>query len=73
MKIQNATEINKKLYELLKEPLGLHDKCINFTLECNLESLPYVRQEYWITEGFDLIKETIEGEIEDLKSRNNEY
>ena len=73
MDVKNAQEINKKLFELLKEPLGLHDTCINFTLECNLESFPYVREEYWVAEDLGASKKIVEGEIEDLPSRNNEY
>lgn len=67
MDVKNAQEINNKLFELLKEPLGLHDRCISFILECNLESFPKVTEEYWLDDdGYPFRIASKETEIKDL-------
>lgn len=41
-------EINKKLYDLLKEPLQLHDKVTRIVLTIDVDNFPKVEQTYWI-------------------------
>jgi len=41
------TEINEKLYKLLKEPLELSDRCVGFTLTVSMEKPPEVKQTYY--------------------------
>ena len=40
-------EQNNKIFDLLKEPLQLHEKCISFTLECRMDCHPMVCESYY--------------------------
>lgn len=66
MDIHHPKEANDKLFRLLKEPLQLHDKCVNFTLECNIDGWPHVREEYYC--DLDHIIKTLDHEV---KEENN--
>ncbi|MDX1702377.1 MAG: hypothetical protein R3250_17245 [Melioribacteraceae bacterium] len=39
-------EINDKIFNLLKEPLQLHDMCVSFTLTVELDKYPLVEESY---------------------------
>lgn len=69
-----SRDISFELYKLLKVPLKLHDQCINFTLECNLEGFPKVTEEYWVQDTGLYETKTETTEITDFPmTRNNEY
>lgn len=53
-------DINAKLYDLLKEPLGLHSSCISFTLIVELDALPRVQETYLLTNIDEKLKYTFE-------------
>ena len=69
-----SREISYELYKLLKEPLKLHDECISFTLECNLENAPKVTEEYWVCDINSIEsdeREIIECSMWDLYNKNS--
>ena len=45
-------EASKQLFELLKEPLKLHEKCIEFTLTVGVDKIPVVEQTYFVDDYF---------------------
>ena len=46
--IYTTDEVTKQLFELLKEPLKLHEKCIEFTLTVSMDKMPVVEQTYFV-------------------------
>lgn len=51
-------EINTKLYQLLKEPLQLHENLTKLVLTIEIDEPPMIEQTYWLKDYKTLKTET---------------
>ena len=63
--MSNFHEVNNKIFDLLKEPLQLHEKCIDFTLECGIDQYPRVTEFYYC--DIDHMVKILEHKLEEKK------
>ena len=59
-KHNNRHEINKELYDLLKEPLQLHENLTKLVLTIEFDQFPVIEQTYWLKDCKTLKIETNE-------------
>ena len=63
-------EINNKLYNMLKDVLGLRENCVSFNLIVSLDSTPVVGQTYYLPKNNTFQLETSNGK---LKNSEEQY
>ena len=55
-------EINTKLYQLLKEPLQLHENLTKLVLTIEIDKYPMIEQTYWLKD-YKILKTETKNEI----------